>query len=229
MNARNAVMLLSGGLDSATAAAMAVHAGYRLLAMTFSYGQKHDIEIDCAKKVAAFLGVADHVIVDIPSSLFSSALVKGSPLAVPLDRGVSGDGDIGVTYVPARIILFLAYALAYGESRGAGDIFIGANAVDYSGYPDCRPAFFDAFTVMANRGTRSGSQGRPFTIHTPLISMKKHEIIAQGLRLGLDYSMTHSCYEPDERGRACGHCDSCLLRKKGFAEVGVPDPARYRE
>jgi len=222
-----AVILLSGGLDSATAAAVAKNDGLDLYAMTFSYGQRHSIEIGCARKIALFFGAADHVFIDIPSGVFRSALLKNSPAGVPKNRSLD-ESSIPDTYVPARNIIFLSYALAYGESIGARDIYIGANAVDYSGYPDCRPSFFESFTAMANAGTRAGIEGSPFVIHTPLISLKKSEIIRLGMSLGVDYSITHSCYDPDASGVSCGTCDSCCLRKMGFDEAGFDDPIPYR-
>ncbi|HOO72118.1 MAG TPA: 7-cyano-7-deazaguanine synthase QueC [Spirochaetota bacterium] len=227
MKNKTAVVLLSGGLDSATTAAIARDSGYDLHALTFFYGQRHGIEIECAKKIASSLSVGNHVFINIPAEIFKSALVTGSSIDVPKNRNAV-DNDIPATYVPARNIIFLSYALAYGESIGARDIFIGANAVDYSGYPDCRPEFFEAFSSMANIGTRAGVEGSPFSVHTPLLFLKKSEIILKGTALGVDYSLTHSCYDPDGEGMSCGLCDSCLIRMKGFRDAGVPDPTRYR-
>lgn len=219
-----AVVLLSGGIDSATTAAIAASRGLSIHAITFSYGQRHRIEIRSAKKLARSLGVRDHVIIAIPAGIFSSALT-GRKGGVPKGRTIGG--EIPSTYVPARNILFLSYALAWGESIGARRIFIGATAVDYSGYPDCRPGFFRAFQEMADLGTRAGVEGRGIAVETPLIDLTKGEIIRRGTELGVDYSLTLSCYDPDRRGRACGACDSCVLRRKGFAEAGVADPTRY--
>ncbi|MGQ9505450.1 MAG: 7-cyano-7-deazaguanine synthase QueC [Thermogutta sp.] len=223
-----AVILLSGGMDSATAAAVARNEGYSLYALTIDYGQRHRRELDAAKRVAAHLGVAEHLILTVDFRAFGkSALTdsievpKGRPIDVP-------DSDIPVTYVPARNTVLLSLALAYAESRGAWDIFIGANAIDYSGYPDCRPEFLAAFENLANLATKAGAEGRGrFRIHAPLLQLSKAEIIRRGLALGLDYGLTHTCYDPTPDGRACGRCDACQLRKKGFAELGVQDPIPY--
>ena len=172
--------------------------------------------------------IENHVKASIPTEIFRSALTREWGIEVPKNRDIDAD-EIPDTYVPARNILFLSYALAYAESSGANDIFIGANAVDYSGYPDCRPEFFEAFKVMADRGTKSGAEGKGFTIHTPIIDMTKPEIIQEGTRLGVDYSLTHSCYDPSEEGFSCGSCDSCILRHQGFLRAGVPDPTRYKK
>ncbi|MCL1911703.1 MAG: 7-cyano-7-deazaguanine synthase QueC [Leptospirales bacterium] len=223
---RKAVVLLSGGLDSATTALWAKEEGFLLSAMTFDYGQRHDIEIKSAQNIAAFLGVSDHIIIHIPAEIFSTSLLKNSPEEVPKNRLPKAEA-IPSTYVPARNIIFLSYAIAYAESIGAGTVFIGANIADYSGYPDCRPEFFDSFAAMAEKGTKCGIEGRPVKIETPIISMTKAEIIRFGVAKDFDYSLTHSCYDPDEAGLACGGCDSCLIRKKGFAEAGVIDPTRY--
>jgi 7-cyano-7-deazaguanine synthase len=223
-----AVVLLSGGIDSATAAAVAVRDGYDVCAITFAYGQRHGIEIDSAKKIAGFYHIKKHLVIDIPSDIFAeSALSSVSGIPVPRGRASSGEEDIPPTYVPARNIIFLSYALGFAETAGARNIFIGVNAVDYSGYPDCRPEFIQAFEEMANIGTKAGVEGRKFRIHTPLMHMKKSEIIKLGTILGLDYSLTHSCYDPLEDGTSCGGCDSCVIRKKGFAEAGIPDPTKY--
>ncbi len=228
MNEKIAVVLLSGGLDSATVLALAAAEGYRLHAMSFAYGQKHKIEINCAQKIAAHYKIRDHVVVSIPGFLFSgSALSVESNENVPKNREILPEIDIPATYVPARNILFLSYALAYAEKIGAEAIFIGVNAVDYSGYPDCRPEFIEAFQKAANLGTRTGIE-RGVRILTPLIRMKKSEIIMLGTTLGVDYSLTHSCYDPDDNGASCGECDSCLIRRRGFVEAGVPDPTVYR-
>ncbi len=227
MDKKKAVVLLSGGIDSATTAAVAIHDGFEVDCMTFMYGQRHDIELASARKIAGFFGIRDHVFIDIPSGIFSSSLMKGSEESVPKDGEPDGGGRIPSTYVPARNILFLSYALAYGESRSAEAIFIGANAIDYSGYPDCRPEFFEAFQIAADRGTRSGISGGSIRIETPLILLKKYEILRLGRDLGVDYSLTHSCYDPHGNGYACGRCDSCIIRKRGFFEAGIPDPTRY--
>ncbi len=221
-----AVILLSGGIDSATAAAIAIDRGFDLSALTFSYGQKHGIEVLRAKRLAEFFGIADHAVIEIPTGIFRSALTTGS-IAVPKNRDNLAD-EIPDTYVPARNILFLSYALALAESIGARHIFIGATAVDYSGYPDCRPEFFRAFKEMADCGTKAGVSGSGCIIETPLIDMSKAAIIRTGAGLGVDYSLTHSCYDPDPDGSACGACDSCSIRIRGFREAGIPDPTRYR-
>jgi len=224
-----AVVLLSGGLDSATTLAIALDRGFRCYALSFDYGQRHRFELDAARRVAECLGAAGHRIVRIDLSAAGgfgrSALTDD--ISVPKDR--RGGGGIPVTYVPARNTIFLSIALGYAEVIGAFDIFIGVNAIDYSGYPDCRPAFITAFEELANLGTAAGVDGRGrFVVHAPLIDMTKGQIIRTGLALGVDYSLTHSCYDPDETGAACGHCDACRLRLAGFAEAGATDPARYR-
>lgn len=229
MGSDRAVVLLSGGLDSATVLAVAVNEGYDILAMTFGYGQRHEVELASAKEVACSFHVTEHVIIEIPGNLFAGSALAGSAKKnVPKNRRQGGENDIPVTYVPARNILFLSYALAFAESRNAGTVFIGANAVDYSGYPDCRGEFFEAFERMATLGMKCGVEGSPVRIKTPLLDMKKSEIIKLGTGLGVDYSKTHSCYDPDADGMACGECDSCLIRKRGFAEAGIGDPTRYR-
>jgi len=225
---KEAVILLSGGLDSATTAAIARDQGFGLVAMTFYYGQRHDIEVEYSKKLAGHFSALDHFFIDIPSAIFKTALVRDSGIDVPHDRVSAGENDIPETYVPGRNILFLSYALSLAESRGINHIFIGANAVDYSGYPDCRPEFFSAFTEMARQGTKAGVGGNEIAIETPLIDLKKSEIIRIGTNLGVDYSLTHSCYDPAADGSSCGSCDSCIIRKQGFVEAGVPDPTRYR-
>lgn len=232
-----AVVLLSGGLDSVTVLAIARAAGHDVHALSFRYGQRHVLELGCAARQAARLGARAHEIVDLShlGRLVASAtaLVEGSALAVPKDRDVDHAGDIPVTYVPARNTLFLAYALAWAEALGAGDIWIGVNALDYSGYPDCRPAFVQAFARMANLATRAGVEGGgdAIRIRTPLIDLPKAGIIERGVTLGVDYADTVSCYDPvpdpHDLPLACGHCDSCQLRRKGFAEAGIPDPTRY--
>jgi 7-cyano-7-deazaguanine synthase len=220
-----AVLLLSGGLDSTTLLAYAVNERFTVHAMTFRYGQRHAVEIEAARRVATQYGVRDHVIVDIDLRTFGGSALT-SNLAVPKDR----DDEVGIpiTYVPARNTIFLSFALAWAEVLEAGDIFIGVNAVDYSGYPDCRPAYIAAYERMANLATRGGVEGtNPIRIRTPLIERTKAQIIQLGLSLGVDYAITQSCYDPDPSGAACGHCDACLLRLKGFADAGAKDPARY--
>ncbi len=224
---KKGVILLSGGLDSATVAAIAIKEGFTLSALTFFYSQKHEVEIKFAERLAEHFNIENHVKISIPAEIFRTALTSGSEIDVPKHRG-NQEGEIPETYVPARNIIFLSFALAYAESTGAENIFIGANAIDYSGYPDCRPEFFTAFRKMANAGTKAGVEGRSFNIHTPLMHLYKHEIIKLGSELGVDYSLTHSCYDPFDDGSSCGECDSCFLRIKGFAEAGVPDPTRYR-
>lgn len=225
-----AVLLLSGGLDSTTLLASAIHQGFDVYAMSFRYGQRHATEIDAARRVAAHYPVRDHVIVDIDLRTFGgSALTSDVP--VPKDRATSEmAAGIPITYVPARNTIFLSFALAWAEVLGAGDIFIGVNALDYSGYPDCRPEYIAAYEQMANLATRGGVEGtNPIHIRTPLIDLGKAQIIRLGLELGVDYSITQSCYDPDpsKGGAACGRCDACRLRLKGFSEAGVRDPARY--
>ncbi len=225
-----AVLLLSGGLDSTTLLAIAVREGFDVHAMTFRYGQRHVSEIDAARRIAAAYRVHQHVIVDIDLRTFGGSALT-SDVEVPKDRDVSDatDGGIPITYVPARNTIFLSFALAWAEVLEAGDIFIGVNALDYSGYPDCRPEYVVAYERMANLATRGGVEGtNPIRIRTPLIDLTKAQIIRRGLELGVDYSMTQSCYDPDSFGAACGHCDACQLRLRGFAEAGVRDPAGYR-
>lgn len=232
-----AVVLLSGGLDSVTVLAIARAEGHDAYALSFRYGQRHALELDCAARQAERLGARAHEVVDLShlGRLVASAtaLVEGSALSVPKDRDVTHAEDIPVTYVPARNTLFLSYALAWAEALGARELWIGVNALDYSGYPDCRPEFIDAYARMANLATRVGVEGGgdALRIRTPLIDLPKAGIIARGVELGVDYADTVSCYDPtaDEHGHplACGRCDSCLLRRKGFAEAGVPDPTRY--
>lgn len=228
LNNKKAVILLSGGLDSATVAAIAKNQSYDLYAISFRYGQKHEVEISYAKKIADFFEIKHHIIIDIPVQIFqSSSLTKASNIDVPKKRDVENVDDIPSTYVPARNILFLSYALAFAESINCHKIFIGVNALDYSGYPDCRPEFIDAYQAMANVGTKAGVNGQKIIIETPLLKLKKSEIITRGTELGVDYSITHSCYDPDLEGNSCGECDSCLLRKKGFEDAGVADPTTY--
>ena len=221
-----AVVLLSGGLDSATAAAIAGSEGFELYALTVEYGQRHACEIAAARAVARALGVARHVELRVDLSAFGGSALTGA-VEVPKDRDLAA-ADIPVTYVPARNTVFLSLAMAWAESLGARDIVIGVNALDYSGYPDCRPEFIEAFERLAARATKAGVEGAPLRVRAPLISLTKAEIIRRGLALGLDYGLTHSCYDPDVTGRPCGRCDSCRLRARGFAEAGVPDPALLR-
>jgi 7-cyano-7-deazaguanine synthase len=224
-----AVVLLSGGLDSTTTLAVAKSQGFTPYALTFRYGQRHEIEVEAARRIAGALAVAEHAVAEIDLRLFGGSALTDD-IEVPKDRapGEMGAG-IPATYVPARNTIFLSFALAWAEVLGASDIFIGVNALDYSGYPDCRPEFVEAFQRMADLATKAGVEGgRRLTIHTPLIHLSKREIIELGLRLGVDYGLTRSCYDPAPDGRACGRCDSCLLRIKGFAEAGLADPAPYQ-
>lgn len=225
-----AVILLSGGLDSTTAAAIAKSRGFDVHAMTFDYGQRHDLEIKSAQLVAEKIGVVEHIVTQIDMRAFGGSALT-SEIAVPKGRSVSEMGEgIPVTYVPARNTIFLSFALAWAETLQANDIFIGVNAVDYSGYPDCRPEFIEAFLRMARLATKAGIEGaQQLEIHTPLIEITKAEIIKRGLELGVDYSLTNSCYDPSHDGKACGQCDACLLRLKGFEENGVSDPAPYQQ
>jgi 7-cyano-7-deazaguanine synthase len=224
---KKAVVLLSGGLDSATTLAMAQNEGFLCYAMTFRYGQRHGVEIHSACRVATALRVWEHRIIDMDLVSFGGSALTDPKLDVPKERQ-DLTGEIPITYVPARNTIFLSYALAWAEVLGAFDVFIGVNAMDYSGYPDCRPRFIEAFEKMANLATAAAVQGKGvYKIHTPIIQMTKSQIIQAGIRLGLDYSITHSCYDPDSQGRACGHCDSCRLRLKGFAEAGLTDPVKY--
>ncbi len=224
---RPAVVLLSGGLDSATCLAIARDAGFTPHAISFRYGQRHEYELDRATKLANHFGAESHRIVDINLAQFGGSALTDEAIAVPKADSVDDIGsEIPVTYVPARNTVFLSLALAFAETIGSRDIYIGVNALDYSGYPDCRPEYIEAFSTMANLATKSGVQDSDrINIHTPLIDLTKAEIIAKGLALGVDYSMTLSCYDPGEGGVACGHCDACLLRSKGFQVNGTVDPA----
>lgn len=225
---KKAVLLLSGGLDSATTLALANEQGYEIYALSFQYGQRHGIELEAAKKVAAALGVKEHKTVTIDLRLFGGSALTGD-IDVPKDRNVEDSHAIPITYVPARNTIFLSFALAYAETIGAFDIFIGANAVDYSGYPDCRPEYIEAFEKMANLAAAASVEGEgTFKIHRPLISLTKAQIIAEGMRLGVDYALTLSCYDPDRDGTPCGTCDSCQLRTKGFAANDMKDPATVK-
>ena len=225
---KNAVVLFSGGLDSSTCLAIAKSQGYKAYALSFRYGQRHEVELDAARRVAKHLGAAGHLILDVPlGKIGGSALT--AEIDVPKDRDVSVmEDEIPVTYVPARNTVFLSLALAWAEVLPSADIFIGVNALDYSGYPDCRPEFVAAFETMANLAIKEAVEGRlKMKIHAPLMHWDKARIIQEGLKLGVDYGLTHSCYDPSPEGLACGRCDSCLLRKKGFEEAGVADPTRY--
>ncbi len=224
---RSAVVLLSGGLDSATALAIAIHEGYRAHALSFRYGQRHAVELAAARRVAEKLGAAEHEIVDIDLRPFGGSALTDDAIPVPHhDRAAELDTEsIPITYVPARNTIFLSFALAWAEVLGAEDVFLGVSAVDYSGYPDCRPEYIAAYEAMANLATKAGVEGRQhLTIHTPLITLSKAQTIQRGLELGVDYGLTHSCYDPVDT-RPCGTCDSCLLRARGFAELGLTDPA----
>lgn len=226
---RRAVVLLSGGLDSTTAFAIAKNQGFDCYAMSFRYGQRHKVELTRAQEVAQLLGAEQHVIVDIDLRQFGGSALT-SEIDVPKDRSIDDMGHgIPITYVPARNTIFLSFALAWAETLGANDIFVGVNALDYSGYPDCRPEYIEAFERMANLATKSGVEGtQRLKIHTPLIHMTKAQIIQAGLALGVDYEITSSCYDPGPNGKPCGQCDSCQLRAKGFAEAGKIDPLMSR-
>jgi 7-cyano-7-deazaguanine synthase len=229
MTKPKAVVLLSGGMDSTTTAAIALNRGFDVHALSFRYGQRHAAELEAARRVARQLGILRHVVLDIDLRAFGGSALTGD-LALPRDTPLDRIGErIPPTYVPARNTIFLAFALGWAEVLGASDIFIGANALDYSGYPDCRPEYFQAFQRMADLATRAGvEEGRRLTIHTPLIELSKREIIERGLALGVDYILTLSCYDPTPDGMACGHCEACLLRLKGFREAGMEDPAPYQ-
>lgn len=221
---KKAVILYSGGLDSTTCMAIARDAGFEPYALSFSYGQRHSVELEKAREYAPLVGAKEHLVVNIDlRQMGGSALT--SDIEVPKDG--ADKSQIPITYVPARNTIFLSFALGWAEVLGAQDIYIGVNAVDYSGYPDCRPEFIAAFQAMADLATRAGVEGNPYRIHAPLIDLTKAQIIEAGLKLGVDYRYTHSCYDPAADGRACGHCDSCLLRLRGFADVGSSDPVPY--
>lgn len=223
-----AVVLLSGGMDSATTAAIARREGFDVHALSFRYGQRHAVELEAAGRVAAALGLTRHLVLDVDLRAFGGSALTGA-LEVPKDTPLEKiGGGIPVTYVPARNTIFLAFALGWAEVLSAGDIFLGANALDYSGYPDCRPEYIAAFERMANLGTRAGIEGRSIRIHTPLITLSKREIVLKGMELGVDYALTSTCYDPSPQGVACGRCDACRLRLKGFREAGMSDPARYQ-
>lgn len=225
---KKAVVLVSGGLDSATTLALAKAEGFEVFAISFDYGQKHRFELESAARVCAHLGVCKHIVFKLDLSAFGGSALT-SALAVPKDRDESQmNAEIPITYVPARNTVFLSVALGWAETLGSCDLFIGVNAVDYSGYPDCRPEFIRAFESLANLATKSGvEKTQTWNIHTPLIHLTKREIIQLGLTHGVDYGLTHTCYDPAPDGRSCGHCDACLLRLKGFAELGLRDPAAY--
>lgn len=228
-----AVVLVSGGLDSAVALAVARTDGYRCVALSFDYGQRHRVELGCAAAVARALGAAEHVVVKVDLGAIGGSALTDGAIAVPKDGAASdrgGAGDIPVTYVPARNLVFLSVAAGLAETRGCADLFIGANEMDYSGYPDCREPFLRAFEKAATLGTKFGTEagGRGgFKVHAPLLALTKAQIIRLGMELGVDLSLTSSCYDPDAEGRACGRCDSCRIRRRGFAEAGVADPTRY--
>ncbi len=225
---KKAVVLTSGGLDSTTVLAIAKQQGYQIYSLSFSYGQRHSFELHAAKQVAELMGVSKHLVLELDLTKFGASALTDD-IAVP--KSSNGDistDDIPVTYVPARNTIFLSLALAWAETLNSSDIFIGVNALDYSGYPDCRPEYIKAFEHMANLATKAAVEGKMnLTIHTPLIDMTKAQIIKKGMELGVDYSITHSCYDPFPAGLACGYCDSCILRKKGFREAGIEDPTEY--
>ena len=224
---KRAVVLLSGGIDSTTTLAIAIADGYEAYALSFDYGQRHQIEMEAARRVAHSLGSKEHRVAKIDMRIFGGSALTGN-IDVPKQRSETEIAHgIPVTYVPARNTIFLSYALVWAEVIPADHIFLGVNAIDYSGYPDCRPEFIEAFEALANLGTKAGVEGRRFEIHTPLIKFSKAEIIRKAVELGVDLSLTHSCYDPSLEGLACGECDSCLLRLKGFREAGIEDPIRY--
>ena len=224
---KRAVVLLSGGLDSTTTMAIAIAQGYEAYALSFDYGQRHQIEIDAASRIAESLGAKEHRVAKIDMRMFGGSALTDD-VGVPKNRSETEIADgIPVTYVPARNTVFLAFALGWAEIIPAADIFIGVNAIDYGGYPDCRPEFIEAFETLANLGTKAGVEGRRFQIHAPLIKFSKAEIVRKALELDVDLSLTRTCYDPSPTGLACGECDSCLLRLKGFREAGIEDPIRY--
>lgn len=222
---RRAVVLLSGGLDSAVVTAIAASQGFEVYALTIRYGQRHEAELEAARRIAEVASVRDHKFVEVPLRLFGGSALTDD-IEVPKDEAAAG--GIPITYVPARNTVFLSLALAYAETLGAWDIFCGVNAVDYSGYPDCRPEYIASFEAMARLATKIGVEGADLHIHAPLIQMTKPEIIQAGLTLGVDFSLTHSCYDPDACGRPCRHCDSCLIRQRAFASLGLEDPVLAR-
>jgi 7-cyano-7-deazaguanine synthase len=226
---KKAVCLLSGGLDSATCLGVARREGFECYALSFDYGQRHRIELDAARRVAAYFEVREHKIAKIDLRVFGASALTAD-LTVPKHDSVENiGGGIPITYVPARNTIFLSFAMAWAEVLECSDVFIGVNAIDYSGYPDCRPEFIEAFERMANLATKAGVEGRTrLRIHTPLAQLNKAGIVRLGAEIGLDFALTHSCYDPEEGGESCGQCDSCLLRRKGFSEAGIPDPLPYR-
>jgi 7-cyano-7-deazaguanine synthase len=224
---RKAVVLLSGGLDSTTTLAIAMSEGYVCHALSFRYGQRHLLELEAARRVANLLGAVEHRTIEINLGELGGSALTDRHIDVPKDRNERDMLDIPPTYVPARNTIFLSYAVAWAEIIGADAIFIGVNSLDYSGYPDCRPEYIAAFEKMANLATKVGVEGRKLQIRAPLMNLTKAQIIQKGQELAIDYGLTHSCYDPSEDGAACGHCDSCILRRRGFAEAGVPDPTRY--
>ncbi len=223
---KKAIVLLSGGLDSATCLAIAKDQGYEIYAMSFHYNQRHDVEVTAAQKVSEELGVKEHKLVSIDLSTFGGSSLTNTTDDIPKDH-IGTEDAIPSTYVPARNTIFLSYALAWADAMGAADIFVGVTAVDYSGYPDCRPDYIEAYQTMANLATKMGREGTKITIHTPLIDLSKSEIIKKGAELDVPYELTHSCYDPDEAGLSCGSCDSCLHRHSGFLEAGFEDPTQY--
>ncbi|NLD38304.1 MAG: 7-cyano-7-deazaguanine synthase QueC [Desulfatiglans sp.] len=229
-NMKKAVVLSSGGLDSTTVMAIAMSEGYSIYSLSFNYGQRHIFELESARRVSEFFRVKDHKVINIDLRTIGGSSLTAD-IDVPKGRAETDIAkDIPITYVPARNTIFLSYALAVAEVIECADIFIGVNSVDYSGYPDCRPEYIEAFEKMANLATKAGVEKKTILkIHTPLISMTKAEIIKRGNELGVDYSITHSCYDPSKKGLACGSCDSCIIRKRGFKEAGIPDPTRYME
>lgn len=223
-----AVVLLSGGLDSTTVLAIALDQGYSCHTLAFDYAQRHRAELDACDTIARSLGADSHRVFSLDIAQFGGSALTDPALMVPKDRDESAMADIPITYVPARNLVFLSIAMAYAETLGAADLFIGVNAIDYSGYPDCRPAFIDSFIKTANLATKTGVDGPGIAVHTPLMHMSKAQIIQTGTKLGVDYALTHSCYDPDETGGACGRCDSCVLRRSGFEQAGIEDPTRYQ-
>jgi len=223
-----AIVLVSGGLDSATVLADAKNKGFECYAMSFAYGQRHKVELDCAKHVCEAIGVADHIVVDIDLTKWGGSALTSDKIQVP-DHNTTTADTIPITYVPARNTIFLSFAIGWAEVLEAKNIFIGVNSVDYSGYPDCRPEFLKAFAECARLGTKAADEGWNFKIHAPLQSLNKTEIIKLGNSLGVDYSITHSCYNPSARGKACGKCDSCEIRRNGFIDAGIADPTQYIE
>ncbi len=225
---KKAVVLSSGGLDSTTVMAIAKHAGFELYSLSFHYGQRHSFELEAARKMAEVFGVQEHMVINIDLKKIGGSALTDDIEVPKAGTEESMASEIPVTYVPARNTIFLAYALAWAEVLQSSDIFIGVNAIDYSGYPDCRPEYIEAFQRMANLATKAGVQGTSqIKIHTPLINMTKAQIIQKGIELCIDYALTHSCYDPSSQGLACGRCDSCILRKKGFKDAGIPDPTKY--